>query len=219
MKSIEQTSPTSVMLRVKLLDSTSTTGAGKKTLAYNTSGLIISTIKAEEATSVVYTVAAGNVEDIATLGTYTAPTTDKCRFKEVDATNHPGLYELQFADARFATTKKLVITLSGATGLAEADFEIQMNKVDSQVKGIDTNAITDDSIHADAVTKLQNGLLKLSTAIGTVTVEYSLKCAIAMFNGDFVVDTLNKTVTFKDTEGATFSVISVPDNDTRTKVS
>ena len=44
-----------------------------------------------------------------------APTATKCRFKEVDATNHPGVYEFQFADARFAVSnaKRLVISASG----------------------------------------------------------------------------------------------------------
>lgn len=72
--------------------------------------------------------AAGNVETIATLGTYAAPTAGKCRFKQVDATNHPGLYEFQFADARYsvASSKRLVISASGAANLLNADYEIEL---------------------------------------------------------------------------------------------
>ncbi|MDE2106375.1 MAG: hypothetical protein KGL39_54670, partial [Patescibacteria group bacterium] len=123
---------TSVVLRVKIFDSTATTGAGKTGLTNATSGLIISTIADNEATATVYTVAASNVETITTLGTYAAPTSGKCRFKEVDATNHKGIYELQIADARFAVTsaKFLTISISGATGAAECDAVIPLTAFD-----------------------------------------------------------------------------------------
>src|SRR6185295_208138 len=70
-------------------------------LSSASTGLIIGTIADNEATTTAYTVAGSTIETITTLGTYSAPTATKCRFKEVDATNHPGLYEFQFADARF----------------------------------------------------------------------------------------------------------------------
>lgn len=117
--------PTGVLFRRKLLDITD--GQGIVGLAFNTSGLIISTIQDDETTAVAYTVAAGNIETITTLGTYAAPTTNKCRFKEVDATNHPGLYEFQFADARFAGAKKVIVSISGAANLLEADFEVDVS--------------------------------------------------------------------------------------------
>jgi hypothetical protein len=49
-----------------------------------------------------------------------------------DATNHPGLYEFQFADARFsvANSRKLVISVCGATNLLNADYEIALVKFD-----------------------------------------------------------------------------------------
>lgn len=76
-----------------------------------------------------------------------------------------------------------------------------------------------DVPNATAITALQAGLLKLNTAIENTTIEYSLKCMMAMFNGDFVVDTVAKTITFKDRTGAAFSVLSVPDANTRTRIS
>lgn len=119
---------TSNVIRVKLLNSSVTTGAGLTGLTSASSGLIISTIADNEATPTIYTVAASNVETITTLGTFAAPTASKCRFKEVDATNHPGLYELQFANARFAVSsaKHLVVSVSGATNLAQCDFVIDL---------------------------------------------------------------------------------------------
>jgi hypothetical protein len=127
----------SIVLRVKLLDSSVATGAGLTGLTSASSGLIISTIADNEATATAYTVAASNVETITTLGTYAAPTASKCRFKEVDATNHKGVYELQFADARFAVSgaKSLLVSIAGATNLAQCDFVIQLQTVDPYISG------------------------------------------------------------------------------------
>jgi hypothetical protein len=120
-------SPTSVIFRVKLMDSSVATGAGKTGLAYDTASLIISTIQNDEATATAYTQAAGTIETIATLGTYAAPTATKCRFKEVDSTNHPGVYEIQLADARFASCNSLIVSISGAADLAECDIEFDLS--------------------------------------------------------------------------------------------
>jgi len=119
---------TSVILRVKILDATSTVGAGLTGLTSASSGLRISTIASNEATATVYTVAGSTIETITTLGTYAAPTATKCRFKEVDATNHKGVYEIQLADARFAVAgaKSLIVSVLGATNAAEVDLEIDL---------------------------------------------------------------------------------------------
>ena len=128
----------SAILRVKILDSSSTTGAGLTGLAFGDSGLIISTIADVEATVTVYTSAGSTIEDITTLGTYAAPTATKCRFKEVDATNHPGLYEIQLADARFSVTnaRSLIVSVHGATNAALVDAEVQLTAFD-----LNTNSI------------------------------------------------------------------------------
>jgi hypothetical protein len=125
----------SVVLRVKLLDSSATTGAGLTGLTSASSGLIISTIADNEATAVAYTVAGATIETITTLGTYAAPTASKCRFKEVDATNHKGVYEIQIADARFAvaSAKSLIVSIAGATNLAQADFVVQLQSDDPYI--------------------------------------------------------------------------------------
>ena len=127
----------SVVLRVKLRDSTSTSGAGLTGLTSASSGLIISTIADNEASATAYTVAGSKVETITTLGTYAAPTATKVRFKEVDSTNHPGVYELQIADARFAVSgaKSLLVSVLGATNLAQCDFVVPLWTVDPYVSG------------------------------------------------------------------------------------
>lgn len=123
---------TSVVLRVKLRNSSVTTGAGLTGLTGSSSGLIISTIADNEAAATAYTAAASHIQTIAALGTYAAPGASECRFAEVDSTNHPGIYELQIANARFAvaSSKSLLISLSGATNLAQCDVVVPLRAVD-----------------------------------------------------------------------------------------
>lgn len=108
-------SSTSVVLRVKL-DVAGLTEAS--------AGLVISTITDNEASVTRYRASSSEIETISALGTYAAPTSGKCRFKEVDATNLPRVYELQLADARFAVSsaKRLRICFTGA-GINAAGIE------------------------------------------------------------------------------------------------
>ncbi len=70
---------------------------------------------------------------------------------QVDATNHPGLYEFQFANARFdvANATRLVITVSGASGLLDTAYEIDLlggNLIPpanaAQINGIAATSVT-----------------------------------------------------------------------------
>ncbi len=117
---------TSNLIRFSLKNSS--TGAPLTGLTGSSSGLIIGTIADVESATTVYTQAASHIQTIATLGTYAAPSASNCRFGEVDATNHPGLYEFQFADARFAVSnaKRFVISVSGAASLLATDYEIEL---------------------------------------------------------------------------------------------
>jgi hypothetical protein len=119
---------TSNIVRVKVHDVTALDNAGLTGLDNTATGLVISTIADVEATATAYTVAGSTVETIGTLGTFAAPTATKCRFAEVDVTNHPGVYELHIADARFAVAgaSALRITLSGATNMAQTDIEVPL---------------------------------------------------------------------------------------------
>jgi len=121
-------SQTSVILRVKLRDSGVSTGAGKTGLTSSSSGLLISTIADNESSATVYAQGSSNIESITTLGTFAAPTSGKCRFKEVDSTNHKGIYEIQIADARYAVSsaKSLMVSISGVSGMAECDVVVPL---------------------------------------------------------------------------------------------
>jgi len=125
-------SQTSIILRVKILDSAATTGAGKTGRTEASAGLIISTIANNEAAATTYTATSLTIETIAILGTYAAPTATMCRFQEVDSTNHKGVYEIQIADARFAiaSAKSLLVSILGATDAAETDVLIPLTQTD-----------------------------------------------------------------------------------------
>lgn len=150
---------------------TDTNGARLSGLTYNSAGLIISIICDNEATAINYKQADGNIETIATIGTYVAPTSNKCRFKEVDATNQPGIYEFQFADDRFAVSgaKSIVITVSGYTTLQTQSYEIVLttkdgytltSAYDSAKTAVQAGAKMDivDAPNSIAITAIQNGL-------------------------------------------------------------
>ena len=146
-------SPTSNIIRVKLMDSTSSTGAGLSGLTFSATGLKISTIQISEVSATTYTAAGSTIETITTIGTFSAPTATKCRFKEIDSTNMPGIYEIQIADARFASTTSLLISITGATNLAQQDFEVQCVNIAANV----TQAL------GTAVTTATAGILDVNT--------------------------------------------------------
>ena len=165
MKEILRRGATSNILRVFLQDSAVTTGAGKTGLTNASSGLIISTIADLEATATTYTSAASNVETITTLGTFAAPTAGKCRFKEVDATNFPGVYEIQIADARFnvSNSTQLLVSIQ-CTGVAPVFAEYQLIAVDL----LDTVRLGLTAI--PNVAQGTSGALPTGNATGQVTV-------------------------------------------------
>jgi len=133
--------------RVRFIVTKSSDGKGFTGLAYNTSNLVISTICDNEATVTRYRASSSEIETISTLGTFATPTSGKCRFKEVDATNHPGLYEIQFADARFAVSgsKRMVITISGnVTDMRESNYEIDLKGVRLTAEGLKSILVESD---------------------------------------------------------------------------
>ena len=188
---------TSVVLRVKIMDSASTVGAGKTGLAFGTAGLVVSTIADNEAAPTVYTQAAGNVETVATLGTFAAPDAGKCRFREVDAVNHPGLYEIQISDARWAVTgaRSAIVTVSGAAGAAQVDAEVQLDpKVVADLNDVSASAILATNID--------------STGAATITVKKALEAILAVLAGVASFDATSGQETFKGRDGNTPVVIN-----------
>jgi len=127
MKHIRKSGTTGEVVLVKLIDATSPTGAGKTGLTPASAGLRIASKADVEASSVVCT--GSEIETPTTaIGTYQAPTLNtRCRFRELHATNHPGVYEIFLPNARFAVAgaRALLISVS-ATGTTQADLEYQL---------------------------------------------------------------------------------------------
>ena len=164
---------TSNIIRVFLQDTTSATGGGKTGLTFSSSGLIISTIADVEATATTYTAAGSTIETITTIGTYAAPTATKCRFKEIDATNFPGVYEIQIADARFsvANSTQLLVSIQ-CTGVSPVFAEYQfvlVDLLDSVRLGL-TALPNVASGSAGAIITSGTGTAQLSVSSGAVTV-------------------------------------------------
>lgn len=140
MKYAYEHSAQNLILRVLLLHAT--TGLGLTGLTEASAGLIIATIADKEAATTRYRASSAEVETIAALGTYAAPTAGKCRFKEVDAANHPGVYEIQLANARFAIANAdvLLLSITGATNLQPYHEEIQLRPVPGNVLKVNGEA-------------------------------------------------------------------------------
>ena len=135
---------TSVMLRVFIQDNTSTKGAGKTGLTNASTNLNIATMRELDATATVY--AGANIEAQTTIGAYQAPSTSaKIRFKEVDATNLPGVYELHFhnsaagafgsGDASRYMMVYICEVTTTALNIAPLPTEVELTAVDAQSTG------------------------------------------------------------------------------------
>lgn len=143
MKDIRKFAATSNMVRVKILDSSATTGVGLTGLTYASSGLVIDLIADNSPTAYHYKSAApATIEDVTTIGTYQAPSASNCRFKAVDATNFPGLYEIHFLDGCFddSGAKSLIGEVKGPTNCTPTTFEIQLVRYDPQ-SAFETNIL------------------------------------------------------------------------------
>jgi len=112
---------TSIVDLIFLQDSTSTTGAGKTGLVFNTAGLTCYYKRSNGTSSVAVSLAT-----ITTLGTYASG-----GFKEIDATNMPGCYEFHPPNAAFASgAKEVTFHFVGANGLVPRPIKYRIKAVD-----------------------------------------------------------------------------------------
>lgn len=192
---------TGLVLRVKILDTSSMTGVGKTGLTSSSAGLVISTIADNQSAATAYTAAAGNIESVGTLGTYAAPSLGKCRFRQIDPSNHPGLYELQFADSCWAASdaRSVIVTVSGVAGAAQVDAEIQLDN--SAVTG----ALADSAALAAAASAANNVLTANidTTGATAVTVTKALEAMLAVLCGTADFDPATGEELFRGRDGQT----------------
>lgn len=126
----------SVILHVLVTDTSGDPLAG---LSDSSAGLVIASVRPGESSPGVFAQAAGDIEAVAVIGTYAAPTAGKIRFGEIDATNMPGWYELHAPDVLFNTAdslRSLAITLHGAAGMRAAHVRVQLLGASLQGAGV-----------------------------------------------------------------------------------
>lgn len=117
MKLIEKKGTTSKILHLFILDSSKSDGSGLTGLLHNSAGLTAYYIREGAASATAITLVN------AVVGTYTSS-----GFKEVDAANMPGVYELHPPNACLASgADSVVVFLEGAANMAPLPLEIQLD--------------------------------------------------------------------------------------------
>lgn len=160
---------TSRIQRVFIQDiAQTTTIAGKTGLTNASGGLLISLIREKAATVDAYS--GVNILSITTLGTWADPGAGKVRFKELDATNQPGVYELQFENTPFAVgdgSRNITGYISG-TGIPAVPFKIDLDAVDYNSL---TAFVTSVEISAASVTAVWAAGTRSLTTFGTLVAD------------------------------------------------
>lgn len=123
---------TSQTIDVFIQDSTSTSGAGKTGLAYNTSGLKCYYRKGQTGTATAVTLATQTVG-----GAYSSG-----GFVEVDSTNMPGVYRLDIPNAAIDTAGFVHFMLQGATGMAPTPLRISCSNIPVDIQTIKGQTVT-----------------------------------------------------------------------------
>src|SRR5688572_2047348 len=114
---------TDVTVYVFIQDTSSASGAGLTGLVFNSAGLTCYYVRP---------LAAAAQLTLATLAAATSAHSDG-GFKEVDATNMPGIYRLDLSDAIVATgVNSVVVMLKGATNMLATVLEIELVAYDPQ---------------------------------------------------------------------------------------
>lgn len=113
---------TSLRLKIFIADSSSTTGAGLTGLVYNSASLVWYYHRDDSGDAGGTSVTLAT----ATRGTYTSG-----GFKEIDATNMPGWYEIGVPNAAVASgSNVLIMHLKGATNMAPLPIELELVSYD-----------------------------------------------------------------------------------------
>jgi hypothetical protein len=181
MKLLLKNGVTGLCLRVFLQDSAAADGSGKTGLTYQSAGLAIAAIADNESATTAYSGA--NVETIAALGTFGPPTAGKCGFREVDASSHPGVYEVHLANARWAVAAaRSVLVTFKAAGAAVCHAEVQLG-------------------NSNALSLLEGNVD--STGAGAVTVRKAMEAMLAVLSGVASFDASTGQEVFKGRDGQT----------------
>lgn len=197
---------TSVIIHLFIQDSASTTGGGKTGLAFNTASLAAYYIRPGDASATAISLATATVGTWATGG-----------FKEVDATNMPGLYEFSVPDALLnatGTKRHVTILFKGAAGMAPLPVEIALTATDNQdVVRMGMTALPNAAAGA-------SGGLWLMTSIveGTKTVQQYLQWMASAMFGKLSGVLTNAPTFLSPSDGSTTRIAATTTADGRTTV-
>ena len=170
---------TSKLVRIFVPNSTLSTGVGLTGLAYNTASLTAYYIKEGDASATEITLA-----DM-TVGTWASG-----GFKEIDATNMPGWYEVGLPNAAIASSASVGIHFQGAANMAPVPIEIELvsyNPLDTIRLGLTSlpNAAADA---AGGIPISDAGELDLDNMCNNALVALKLDHLLAVADADDVVD-------------------------------
>lgn len=160
-----KTGSTSRLEHVFILDSTSTTGAGKTGLT--NASVTMHFFRPADLTATSVTLSAG------TLGTWTTG-----GFKEVDASTMPGVYEIGMPNAVFAATFNHSVVMIKGTGIAPVVLEYNLVSYDP----LDTVRLGLTSLPNTAVTT-NGSLITAGTGTAQLSVSSGFVTAGSISNG------------------------------------
>jgi hypothetical protein len=170
---------TSKLVKLFIQDSSATDGSGLTGLVYNSASLTAYYLPEGDASATAITLAT------ATVGTYTSG-----GFKEVDATNMPGVYELGLPDAVIDATSEgsVIVMLKGATNMAPVLLEVELDAIDYQ-DSVRAGLTALPNAAADAAGGLpisDAGALDLDATVGalTFTVAGEVDANVISISGD-----------------------------------
>jgi len=193
MKVLLTAGSTSNILQIFIRDSSSTTGAGLTGLAFNSASLAAYYHKDTDTTATAITLVT------MTVGTFTSS-----GFKEIDATNMPGWYQLCIPNAAVSSGGSVAVHLKGATNMAPTTIEIQMIAADLQ------NATSLGVSRIDATISSRSTYAGGDTS-GTTTLLTRLPSAISLAAGAVTVGTNNDKTGYSLTQAfpSNFSSLSI----------
>lgn len=194
---------TSVTVNLFIQDSTSTTGAGKTGLAYNTASL-----------TAYYALPAAAAVAI-TLATQTAAGAySSGGFVEIDATNMPGWYRFDVPNAAIASGRFSSIHFKGAANMAPLPLEIELTAWNNQdaVRGGMTAM-------PNAAAGASGGLWLMTSVVeGTKTVQQYLQWMAAALFGKLSGAATNAPIFLSPSDGSTQRIAATTSSDGRPSV-
>lgn len=148
---------TSVILHVFVADSTAGDGSGLTGLVYNSAGLSAYYMRAGAASATAISLVTATVGTFASGG-----------FKEIDATNLPGWYELHLPNAAVASGAAAVaIMLKGAAKMVPVCIVVQLTDFDLQTATQTTNLnLTQTNTSSNDATQIGGQIRRTHALVG-----------------------------------------------------